>query len=427
MTVMENLKAIMWKVVAWLRVDTGEPQALSVNEDWTLNTSSRAIDSSWREWMNTVFWDRIVWNRKPSLASQFQYWLPSSDANSENTGTWNISFFESMLVISTGASINSSAMIQSNTFLRYVPWHEWYCFFTDVFTEPKVWSKQRAWLYDWVNWFIVWYTDTQFEFVIIRDWVETKNNIDISKVFSDWSFNPLLWNIYKISFAYLWFWPIHLEVMTPTWGWVVASEFHYPNSKTVTHILQTFLPVRAEVINTTNDTNIEMRVWSLSAWIVDWSIDVWGDSDPSARHFTYDAPIKSASSWVMMTFRNKWTYNWIENRVSALLKLITWSTDWNKSVKFKLLRNPEEIIPWIATWNDISPDSTLEVSLDYVLEPWAEDWDAFLNWNMAKIDTFFEDVSKQNLLLPPNWVAVFYFESQNTTEVDFDIRWAELF
>lgn len=46
MTVIDNLKIIMWMITWGRRVDTWEPQALSVNKDWSLNTS---LNTLWKE------------------------------------------------------------------------------------------------------------------------------------------------------------------------------------------------------------------------------------------------------------------------------------------------------------------------------------------------------------------------------------------
>jgi len=89
-----------------------------------------------------------------------------------------------------------------------------------------------------------------------------------------------------------------------------------------------------------------------------------------------------------------------------------------------LLKQPEYLS---ATWTNISENSILQVSNNLVLNVSAEDGESFLSWNMGKSDSFFESVAEQNLLLPPNGVAVFYFESPNTNDVQCSIRWAELF
>lgn len=382
------------------------------------------IDWAERQALHTVFWDAIVANRKPILGIQFQYWLSSEESEFGVTWTWAIMLEDSMLKLSTWASASSSAYIQSTEYLKYIPWHEGYAMFTAVFDTPAIGSTQRAWLYDSENWFAVWYNDTDFQFTILRDSVETNIDIDVTNIFEDWVFDPTKWNIYRITFAYLGFWTIHLEVATPTGGWTQMASVEYPNTTDVTHIKQTFLPLRWEVINDTNATNLEVKSWSLTAWVVDWWIEAWWKDDPSARNFTKDWNA-SASNWVVFSFRNKDTYNGIDNRVSALLKLISCATDWTKNVKWKLLKNPATT--WAETWSDVSTDSVLEISTDLILDTWAENWEAFLIWEMAKIDTFFENVIDQDLLLPPWGVASFYFESAGSTDVEISIRWAELF
>ena len=58
MTVIENLKAIMWKVVAWLRIDTWEPQALGVNELWQLFVNRESFELQVSLWL--IPWFSII-------------------------------------------------------------------------------------------------------------------------------------------------------------------------------------------------------------------------------------------------------------------------------------------------------------------------------------------------------------------------------
>lgn len=392
---------------------------------WEDKVRVTSKDSGNREALNTIFWDWIIASRVPSLSAQFQYWLASDQASTTLVNGWTVETDDSMLKAKTAALTNSSAVVQSNEYLRYLPGHEWYAMMTVVFSEPKIWSVQKAWLFDWTDGFAFGFVDTQFSFFLYRKWVVQTMDIEFDPIFEDELFDPTAWNIYRISFAYLWFWPISLEVACPDWWWELAARFTYPNSSTVTHIAQTHLPLRAEIENTTNDTIMEMSSWSLTAWIIDWNIVPGWATDPSARLFTKRATIGSWTSWSIIAFQNKTTYTLISNRVWALLKLISASSDWNKSVAWRLLKNPS--ISNTPTWTDVHADSVLQFSEDVILTAWAEDWESFLDWDMAKIDTFFEDVAWQNLILPPWWIAVFYFESSVSTEVALSIRWAELF
>lgn len=390
-----------------------------VDDNW-LRTSSSIEDNSWRQALNTVFWELTTWIRKPSIAGQFHYWIQEWDAVDETVWSGTVWFEESMLKLSTGTDSNWKAMIKTRDFLRYIPWNQGYCFFTRVFTEWVANSKQEAWLYDWSNWFFIWYHWTEFWCGRYRDWVLEDWIVisDFTTIFP--TFDPTKWNIYSISFWYLWFAPITFSVMHP-WNWFIdIAKIKYPSTSIVTHILNPNLPLMALLENTWNTTNLTWKSWSIVAWIVDW----WW-SDVTARYFTWSTTktVAGTSNETIIVFRNKETFNWIENRVPALLKLISASTDWTKNVAWKILKNPP--ITWWTRTDQDTNNSTLEFSINTTITDFT--WKSFIRWNMAKLDKFFEDVNNQNLLLKPWEVAAFIVDTTRKSDIGLSIRRAELF
>lgn len=411
---MRDPKISFWK--RFVEIFTGWKKVSVENPFPTMD-----VDSSHRISQNSIFWEKLVWSRIPSLWLSFQY--PLNTETSKAWITWAASVIaeDSMLKLRSWADINSSVFIEGTNALRYIPWHEWYSMFTAVFWDPAVWNNQILWLYDGEDWFAIWYIWTELKLIRYREWART----EIDSLMTPFEgYDPKLWNVYKISYWYLWFAAIHFEIMNPLGSWVTLWEINYPNSSTETHIKQTFLPLRAEVENTTNNTNIELRIWSATAWNVDWNIIPWGINDPAARLFSKSAPTKSAVSWVSIAFRSKDTFWTRVNKVPALLKLISASSDGNKPVKMKLLKSPPILS---ATWADVNVNSVLEYSTDMILQPLAQNWDTFIEVNLSRTDNLFESVSEEWMLLRSWQWAVFYFESQTSTDFDLSIRWAELF
>ena len=395
-------------------------------QTFDIENNMNVAERDWAERIafNTVFWDKIVWQRVPTLASQFYYPLESWRSVFSWANWWAVSYSDSQLRLTTAAQANSLSTITWTFYLRYIPWHEAYSFFTMVFDEPtSADSYQRIWIFDWNNWFYLWYSWSNFVLWRIRNWVRQEITVDISEVFPKeyWIFNPQKWNIYKISFAYLWFWPITYEIMLPDWGWVVIGKIEYPNSNIETNVATTYLPIRAELFNGTSAAAMEISSWSVTTWIVDGA---W--TDPWARRFAFNSWVKSILAWTstMLIFRNKSTYTSKENRVNSVLTLISAATEWTKPVIWRIIKNPTITTPW--AWVNIdAADSIMEYNSTWVVN--SATWKDMLGWNMAKADSFFEKLNEQRIILQPwewAWIVV---SSTNASEVSLALRWEELF
>lgn len=404
--------------------------AVSTGFDKTVNIEGNNIpvvnkDFADRESLNSVFGDKIIASRIPNLAGQFQYPLESTSINTpEIVTTGFVAQQNSLLQLHTGSSSNGSSAVQTLTYLRYLPGHEVQGLFTPIFSSNTN-IRQRGGIFDSNDGFFLEWDGVNLDTCRRRAATDFCETINLTNVFGEGiDLDPTKGNIYSISYGYLGFAPITFAVMTPQGGWKILNKFEYPNSDTLTHITQSFLPLRAESTNIGNTNDTILKIGSVWGGIIDGNILAGSRNDPSARFFTQESPVVASTSGVLFSFRSKSTYGGIDNRINSLLKLVSCSTEGNKPVRFKLLKNPSFVS---ATWQNVSVDSVLEYSTNLVLSPGAEDGESFLYWDMGKSDSFFENVETQNLLLPPNGVAVFYFESLNANEVQCAIRWAELF
>jgi hypothetical protein len=397
-----------------------------ISNDNPLATSD--IDNAHRGSANSIFGDKIVGTRIPSIAGQFQYGLRDDDAVVDSVGTGATSFSDAMLVLNTGTDSDGHIGIQGADYVRYIPGHEAFAFFTCVFAEAVADSVQRIGLFDYDsgngNGFFIGFNGTQFGITRRRAGSDTFTAVDTADVFpSDHGvFDPTKGNVYKISYGYLGFATIHFEILMPHGGFVEFASIDYPNSSTVTHIANTNIPLRAEMTNDGNTTDLEMRIGSVSAGIVDG-----GGADPIARVFTFALPTVTLAAGVtkqLVHFRNKSTFFSITNKITTQLLLISASTDGNKTVAWGIERDPT--ITTAGTWMDVdTSDSVMEYSTDAVTTL-GTGKDLIL-WNLSKIDSFFEDVEKYLIKLRPNQWATIYALSAGANDVDLSIRWKELF
>ena len=205
--------------------------------------------------------------------------------------------------------------------------------------------------------------------------------------------------------------------------WILFHRINYPNTSDVSHIANSTLPVRVEVGNTVNNSNIVVKVGSISAGIVDGA-----GTDPSTRTFSSQVPSEtiSTTTGTLVVFRNKTTYNSITNYVPTLLDLISYAVDGNKNINVQLIKNPT-ITTGTPTWANVDVNSTLERSLDAQVNQ--ATGQLLLSINTQKVGDFYQNVSDLDFLLYPGEHAAFVWNTSSgvTSQVDLGIRWSELF
>lgn len=385
------------------------------------------IDSSHRAASNSIFGDRIVGTRTPTIAAQFQYGLRDDDAIVDVVGSGTTVIEDSMLKLNTGTDSDGHIGIQGTDYLRYIPGHEAYAFFTAVFSPAVADSSQRVGLFDFDsgngNGFFLGYEGTQFGITRRRAGVDTFTPVDLSTIFpaEDGVFDPTLGNTYKISYGYLGFATIHFEILLPHGGFVELAAIAYPNTSTETHIANTNIPLRAEMTNNGNTTDLQVKIGSVSAGIVDG-----GGNDPIARWFSFSGPETTVPGGTtqLFHFRNKGTFFGITNKISTQLALISAATDGTKTVSWSIEKNTTITTPGI--WTDINTvDSVMEFSSDTVSTPGSGT--PLLDWKMARLDSFFEKIEEFLISLRPNEHAVISVTTANASDVSLSMRWKELF
>jgi hypothetical protein len=386
---------------------------------------TRSVDSNHRVGLNTVFGDQIIGSRIPSLAAQFQYGLQDGESVSNTANGGSITISESRLLIGTSTNVAGSADIESLDTLRYIPGNEAYVFFTAAFVNGGSDADHTmfAGIFDYDggngNGFYIGYDGEDFVCGRRRDGVDTKHIVDVSGIYPDGTFNPQLGNIYRISYGYLGYAPIHFEVMSVLGDWLTIYEIQYPNTSVETHIVNTFLPLRAEVENTGSAVDHQIYIGSLQSGVVDGA-----NMDVSARQFVYDEAATTATSggYNVVALRNKTTFNSKTNRVPFVVTLISASTDGNKSVLWEVYKEPTLTAP---SWTDIDTNNSV---VEYVSNPTSTD-DGTLEvpWSMAKVDSFFQTTDKFAVLIRPGETIMFKASSTNNSVIDFGVRWKELF
>lgn len=375
---------------------------------------------------NTVFGDRIVGQKKASIAAQFNYGIRDRDYNKTELNGGTVAVADSLLTISTSTNAAGEAAAESVEYLRYVPGNEAFFFFTAVFTTPQANSRQYAGLFDDDDGFYFGYNGTDFVIARRRNAVDTQEIIDVTKVYPLEEFDPQMGNVYKISFGYLGFATINFEVLSPNGSWISFGQFNYPNTSTTTHIANSNLPIRGEVVNTGNTTDITLSTGSVSAGIVDG-----GGTDPSARQYNFDLrdalgaqPTIATGNNLLVLFRNLTTFAGRTNRIKAAASILSAATEGNKTSTWRFVYEPTVVNT--PTWNPISGgDSIIEYALDGVVT--FGTGEIGVSWGMARTDSFFEVVKELSGEIRPGQIVAIEVISGGASEVEFSMNWGELF
>lgn len=406
-------------------VDTGE---MGVYHDgiWQNKKNLTNPDTSGRISMNSVFGEQLVGQRIPSISAQFMYGIDTRVAKTElSSNGGSITFTDSLLKVNSGTNSNGDGLIESKQALRYVPGHEAYCYFTTVFSTPKVNSRQEAGLYEATNGFWIGYVDEEFGLMRIRGGVEywtpsSEFDTDIIDGNNEHNFTIDLTkgNIWKLSYGYLGFAVITLEVLCTCGQWFKVHRIKYPNTSAVTHIANTYLPLRARAINTGNTTNISVSIGSVSAGIVDG-----GGAESTGRRFSASMPsTATGTNTAIAVFRNKSTFNSIQNHVEGRLTRISITTDGAQPVTLQILKG--FTITNSPTWADIDTNNSIH---EYTTNATVTTTNAYqtVAFELAKSDKYVEDVRYLDINLFAGESALFLANGSNNVKIS--MNWVELF
>ncbi len=394
----------------------------------TTNTaeSVRNLDLSNNQALNTTFGDAIVGNRVPSLASQFRYGLILGDSNpvsndaivtAVNGGAVNLIGGE--LVLNTGANSAGAASIQSNGFVRYLPGFEMYALFSFKFTAPAANSTQYAGLFDSQNGYYLGFDGTDFVFVRRKAGTDFKAVIDVSTIF-DGKFDPTKFNVYYIKYGFLGVNPIKLLIVKPSGGFQLVHTIEFPNTSNTIHTDQTFLPLRAEVTNSGNTSDLQGKSGSVSTGIVNGN-GVY----PASRLVTKGFAVSVTSGTTLLAvFRNKTVFNSIINRIVTQLLMVSTSSEGTKTVSIRLISNPN--ITNSPTWADIEAGrSVMEVSVDATIDNTTGR--EMITFELAKGSQIFEQLRDLQLTLRAGEWASIEVVTTGSSDINYTMRWEEQF
>jgi hypothetical protein len=313
------------------------------------NLLAQIVDEVGHTPMVSVFGDLSVANRHADILAKFAHGLSSFEAIKTVTGTGNHDTNNGALTITTGASTNSSCMVESRDAVRYIAGNQMYANFTAAWLSTPVTGSVRE----------IGFTNKKDGFLILddagtmkvrhirtngatyrefarKDWDdrldgtgESGLNIDFSKT-----------NIFQITFGHLGIAPVIFWVHNGN-RFVPFHAFYYANLQTEPHLVNPYLEMICKVTNTTNANAATLLT---ASWNCGTLHGVNMDETSSNRRFNQESITTSLTTErPVLSIKNKADYptGGLENFVKVLINSIQGVCEGNGSntVKFRLYKN----------------------------------------------------------------------------------------
>ncbi len=186
------------------------------------------------------------------------------------------------------------------------------------------------------------------EFVAQADW--NKDTMD-GTGFSGITLDQTKGNVFQISYQWLGFGRICYFVENPSTGdFILVHQIEYANANILPSVNNPTLPLFASIINTTNNSNLTMKIGSMGGFIEGKESDLGLLKGTSAVLVAVAAVIVP-----LLSIRNKFDYQSQRNRVRVRLNLLTVSND-AKDILIDVILNA---VLTGAAFSDISTNTSV--------------------------------------------------------------------
>ena len=223
----------------------------------------------------TAFGELAVQQIIPQVQIHFPYNLNTEIINTTTSGSGSVTHSGQFAVISSGAATSSGSALFSNRYLEYHPGIGALCRFTAIFDTAVSGNTQIAGCGNATDGFFFGYNGTTFG--ILRrsgssdNWIaQTSWNIDKMDGTgpSKMTLDTTKGNVFQIQFQWLGFGSITFSLENQYSGQLIpVHRISYSNQNTSTSINNPSLPFQAESLNTTNNTDIQLKVPSIGMFI----------------------------------------------------------------------------------------------------------------------------------------------------------------
>lgn len=411
--------------------ENDKTQRITANEYGAIATDE--MDNARRQSFNGLFGSKLVAHRSPYISASFFYNVDTRAIIDKSTNLGGHGIDNNMLYVNTGASANSSGYICTKEVIRYRAGRDAEAMFTPSFAEPKLGLYQRSGPFTDNDGFYIGYNELDFSVSMRKDGIEivsiAQENFNLDPLdgngYSGFVLQNPNVNIFRINYGYLGVAPIVFEIYGGyNKGWIPFHVIDISNKQNTTHISNPYLPVAAEIENTTNDTDERMKFGSVYAGTFNGTNENLPDS--TSREFTAnfkEVGITNAN-FPIVTVNNKDIYSGKKNYIKSILLYLSVSLEGAQpgTLVIKKLKN----IPTGGNWTDVDIDNSI---LQYSSDTTVDDTNAeiLLSVELSKVDKFFSFVNDLNLNLYPNEYVTFFMENASNADINLSFRESERF
>jgi hypothetical protein len=373
----------------------------------------------------TAFGEASVSINNGRIFGQFQYNLNAELFVDSSTASGQVTVSPPFSLTASGAATNSSGVLVSRRSMEYFPGCGGLVRFTAVFDTSVSGNNQLVGLGDSNNGFFIGYNGTTFSicrrsggsnnFVAQADFnIDTLDGTGDSVML----INPQMGNVYQIQYQWLGFGQISFFVENPESG--LFRLFHvisYANANTTTSIQNPSLPLRVESINTSNNTDVVIKVPSIAAYMQ-------GNLSEASFLVHGANSIKTISTeTAIITIRNNSVFAGLTNYVQVGPQIITAASDGSKSVLFNIRKNTAlggspSFVDYNSNTSVISIDTAGTTVTGGIF---------IGSLHIAKVSNDVLDMSILDILLSPGETLTISALSAASNDVNVSIIWKERF
>jgi len=336
-----------------------------------------------------------------------------------NGGT--VTAANSAALLKTGINPNASALIRSRLPARYISGQGMQIIFSAQFGEPQTNLLQEAGYGNTEDGFFFEYNGETFG--INRRSSATGQVINHRKPLSQWSqsrnfeFNPLLFNIYAITFQWLGAGEIVFHVESPHSGVLVPiHEIKYANTAQVASLLNPSLPLWARVLNTGNTIDTTLKIGNAAAYAFG-AREVVGPRHAARAALAYTL---GAERLVLAIENMTDVFGGVANNRSTLQPdRLSYSTDGAKPVTFRVYRCT------ISGGTNAAIDANTSIAKQYTGTPTLLNQKFWYAIEAAKDDRNLIQLPTDLSLVPGEALAI-TAQSSADSNVTASLSWKEL-
>jgi hypothetical protein len=163
--------------------------------------------------------------------------------------------------------------------------------------------------------------------------------------------DPTKGNVYKIQYQWLGFGAINFYIESQvTGGFILVHQISYANQNTTTSVVNPSLPLWVKAINTTNNTNIVVKVPSMAAFVEGVV------NDTGVPYAINNQKSAVTTQLNILTIRNNATFGGITNRKLVNPLVLSIANTSNADSLFRLILNTT--LGGVPSYTDISTNTS---------------------------------------------------------------------